>query len=160
AADPTFTQLRFPDGLAAEDVLTRRLFVQDATAAGTVRLSASGVNASAKFGFLEITSTGGSTTGSGALTLRLEDPVTGTVGGRAALSDLIAAVRTDVTTVATPPTFTGSASVTLPNVAVVNNLLGTLAGNPTITLTMPDVAAPATIIPSFNSAFDPIRNFE
>src|SRR5262249_1186713 len=68
--------------LGQGQTLADKFYVEDAAAGGSVFLSAADVNVSARFGFLEIRSTGGSGYLEGSLSTRLKDPATGTPGGR------------------------------------------------------------------------------
>ncbi len=139
--------------VAEGQTLADKFFIQDASVNGTATLTATDINASGRFGFLGIETRGGTAGGTVNLSLGLKDPATGTPGGRVRLRELFDAL-VSVGTVVTPPTLPGSAGVVLPQVRATGNFLGILPGNPTITISLPDVASSASVNDDFAPRLD------
>src|SRR5262249_28215065 len=88
--------------LGQNEALSNKFFIRDASARGTVGLTAANVGASARFGFLEIQAQGGSASGTSSVTVSFRDPATGTPGGKILLPELGRALRGDITSILTP----------------------------------------------------------
>jgi hypothetical protein len=145
--------------LATGETLSDKLFVSSASVGGTLDLSATSIRAAARFGFLQIQSSGGTAGITGAtLSMQLKDPVSHRVGGRVTLTQLFNAVHTDLSSVVQGPTFSGSAQLVLPHITVSDNFLGTLAGNPTVTITVPNLGDLRTTQVNFTD-FDKLLSF-
>jgi hypothetical protein len=144
-----------PQGMGQS--LADKLYVQGASASGTLTMDASNISAMAQFGFLQIQSSGGSANATGNLTVNLKDPGSGTPGGRVTLKQLFDGLAGDPTTVV-GVSVTGNASLSLQHISPTDNIFGTITGNPTITVTVPDLTNLTNPTFAFTD-FDKFLNF-
>ncbi|MCC6231526.1 MAG: hypothetical protein IT580_02725, partial [Verrucomicrobiales bacterium] len=129
-ADPIVTEVGFTNVRGARSV-TKGLFVEDVALSATVTVTATGLTASARLAIFGISTTGGTATGTGGLTLSFVNA-----------SDALHPTRLDLDTLLqnlsnlgpyfSPTTeLTGSLDLQLKNIAVTPNL-PTLTGDPLI----------------------------
>jgi hypothetical protein len=160
ANDPVVTDLHFATSQGATNTLAHQFFIKDASVNGSVTLNASDIDASARFGFLDVAVVNGHGTGTASITAGLKDPGTVAADGKITLDELFGAVSKDVTTMTSSPMITGSANLVLP-IQVTPNILGASApANPTITINWTDITDPSTLSPSFNGDMDRLLDFQ
>jgi hypothetical protein len=134
-SDPSVTQLGFEDGQVARAQIPD-LFIQDASVNANASLSVTDIQTSARFALLGIEVGHGSVSGEGTLALDLKDPNSGTVGGRIALGDLFKNLNNIPLLVRS--SLIGSADLGFTNISADADFLGTLTGNPSVHIVVPD----------------------
>ncbi|MEX2093005.1 MAG: NosD domain-containing protein [Pirellulales bacterium] len=156
AGNAILTQLHFKNGQLAVDTIAQHVFVEDFEAEADLALSATDIDATARFGFLSAGILNGTASGTFGADFALKDEATQTVGGRVFVPEILRAVAGDVTTIVDGPTLSGSLSATLPITA---SILGTpVSGNPEVTISWPDVLAGAPSV-TFNN-FSELNAYE
>ena len=143
--------------LAPGESLDDKFFLQNATASGNVALAASNISASARLGFLQVQTTGGSASASANMNVALRNPG-GVAGGRVTLSQILNALYSDVGSIVVGPTITGSAQLTLQQFSVAGNFFGQLPGNPRLTVNVPNFANLGSAQIAY-ADFDPLLPF-
>jgi hypothetical protein len=147
STNPVVGDLQFANGLLSRS-RAGELFIKDATPSGSVSLSASNLMASARLGFVDIHASGGSATGTAGVSVTLRDPSTGQT--RISLTSLFTNIGGVISTSFAAPVFSGSATVNLPNITVDAGFLA-LTGNPSVTITLPDITNPSSVQVTLNS---------
>jgi hypothetical protein len=113
------------------------IFVNNASLSGTATLSVSNLSAVASLGPISIHASGGSISGTAGFSASLTDP-SNMNSTKIPLADLLKAITGTISSTFASPNITGSATLTLPNIAVDAGLL-TLSGSPMITVAVSDL---------------------
>ncbi len=143
----------------ATDDLTNFVFIDDASISGSLDLTATDVDASARFGFLAIEIVDGSADAHVDFSLALNDPGSNAnpaSAGRIDISELIAGVS-DLGTLVTP-TFNASANISLPIAAPFLGITTPTAGT-TMTLAWSDLTNFDTLQVDLPTGFGDLFNF-
>ncbi|MEX0586323.1 MAG: hypothetical protein WD176_06750, partial [Pirellulales bacterium] len=150
AGNAILTELHFADKQLAVDTVGHHVFLEDVLGDASVSLSASDIDATAKFGFLSVGVASGTASGSFGAEFALKNPGTGAVGGRIFLPQILQAVGGDVATLVDGPDLSGTLSATLPISATI--LGSPVGGSPTVTISWPDVTSgsPSVMFTSFS----------
>ncbi len=117
----------------AVDTLADHAWLEDATFTGSVAVSAADIQAVATLGFLDIQITQGQASADVSISARLKNGEAGTPGGRVTIRDLFRAQSDDPLSIAAFQ-FAGTAAASLEHIQVVDNFLGVIEGNPSVTL--------------------------
>jgi len=140
----------------AGDSLADHAWLQDAAFTGAITVSAADIQASATVGFLDIEITQGQASVNASVSASLKNGAAGAPGGRITVRDLALSLRDDPAELASFE-FAGSASASLQQIRVVDNFLGVIEGNPTVTVAWSDITDLDTLQVTTNVDFNPVR---
>lgn len=156
ANDPAVTELGFDSTQFGFDAGFDDLFIEDASVSATAALEALDVDATADFGYVQVSIVDGTASVDFTASLDVQDPGTQTIGGRVYLDELFSAVATDISQVIDGPNFTGSLDALLP---IEGQILAIpITGDPDVTIEWNDFFTGQPTI-EFNN-FDDLLNFE
>jgi hypothetical protein len=153
AGNAILTELHFTSGQMAIDTIAHHVFVEDFTAEADVTLSAADIDATARFGYLNVGIDNGAASGSYSADFDLQDIATQTAGGRVFVPEILQAAAGDVTAIVDNLALAGSISATLP---VTATILGSpVGGDPNVTMSWPNVysGSPAVAFNNFSELF-------
>ena len=137
-------------------LIANNMFVKDAAVTGQVTLSATDIDATAKFGFVGIQITDGTATGTLSAGLTLHNP-TQPAQTRMSLTELGSALINDPSSLGSL-TRSGSATLSFPNISVLGGVITPL-GLPSATFSFPDITNLASFTPTFTN-FSELLRFE
>ncbi|MSU60792.1 MAG: LEPR-XLL domain-containing protein [Pedosphaera sp.] len=132
-SDPIVTEIGMNNIVPAKSA-NRGVFLEDVQLGGTLTVSATNLAAKARFAIFELSTSGGTATGTLAATLKLKNPhePPGSLHPTRLDLDMILRHMSDLGSYVTPDTsITGSVDIQLNNITVLPNL-PTLSGNPLI----------------------------
>ena len=136
--------------------ISNHLSIKDASVSGQVALSATDIDATAKFGFVGIQITDGTASASLNGSLALHKP--GNAGNtRVSLDELNSALTGNPLSLGSVA-LSGSATLSFPHISVLNNVI-TPALPPSVTFSFPDITNLASFTPTFTN-FNELLNFE
>ena len=154
------SELGFTAGQLAQDSFSNYTYVENASLDATVHATGTGIHALGRLGFLDVDIKNGTLTGTTGVDLQLKDLTTGTAGGRVSLGGLLDHLApSDLGSVITAPTWSGSSSLALPLRANPNIFGANHPADPRVTLTASS-NAPHGIVASYNADMAPLRAFE
>ncbi|RIK74487.1 MAG: hypothetical protein DCC68_22985 [Planctomycetota bacterium] len=156
AGNAILTALHFTNGQMAIDTIAHHVFVEDFSAAADVTLSAPDIDATARFGFLNVAIASGTASGTYSADFDLKDLATQTTGGRVFVPEILQASAGDVTAIVDNLALAGSLSSTLPITATI--LGSPVGGSPNVTIAYADAISGAPTV-SFNN-FSELFAFE
>jgi len=136
--------------------IANNLFIQDASVAGQLTLSATDIDATAKFGFVGIQITDGTASANLSAGLALHKP-SDAGQPRVSLTELGSALLNNPSSLGTLSR-SGSATLSFPHIAVLSNVI-TPALPPAVTFSFPDITNLASFTPTFTN-FNELLNFE
>src|SRR5262249_11969088 len=137
--------------------IANNLFIQDASATGSVTLSAADIDATAKFGFLGIQITDGTASGTLTAGLALHNP-TQPAQTRVSLDELNSALTSNASSLGSA-SLAGSATVSFPHISILNNVIP-LGLPPSVSFSFADITNLASFTPTFTNFDQLLNNFE
>jgi Ca2+-binding RTX toxin-like protein len=137
-------------------LLANNFFLEDASVAGQLTLSATDIDATARVGFVGIQITDGTAAASLAASLDLHKPGQPTQT-RVSLDELTSALISNPTSLGTLER-SGSATLNFSNISVVGGVI-TPSGSPSVSFSFPDITNLASFTPAFTN-FSQLLSFE